>query len=107
MYIQDKVEQYSDEVFERLDGGAHIYFCGLKASVYVRAVYLVWRVRLYHACACMIVSWRRCFDALIRFFCLKFGRKCRAGGRRGAKQRCTSTWDRKQEHSVFCGAGAL
>lgn len=30
MYIQDKVEQYSDEVFERLDGGAHIYFCGLK-----------------------------------------------------------------------------
>lgn len=30
MYIQDKVEEYADEVFERLDGGAHIYFCGLK-----------------------------------------------------------------------------
>ena len=33
MYIQDKVEQYSDEVFERLDGGAHIYFCGLKVRL--------------------------------------------------------------------------
>eukprot|EP00903_Cladosiphon_okamuranus_P007149 g6942.t1 len=33
MYIQDKVEQYSDEVFEKLDGGAHIYFCGLKGMM--------------------------------------------------------------------------
>lgn len=30
MYIQDRVEQYADEVFGKLDGGAHIYFCGLK-----------------------------------------------------------------------------
>lgn len=34
MYIQDKVEEYSDEVFERLDGGAHIYFCGLKVNAF-------------------------------------------------------------------------
>ncbi|CAM9641166.1 unnamed protein product [Hapterophycus canaliculatus] len=33
MYIQDKVEEYADEVFERLDGGAHIYFCGLKGMM--------------------------------------------------------------------------
>ncbi|CAM9857169.1 unnamed protein product, partial [Ectocarpus sp. 8 AP-2014] len=33
MYIQDRVEQYADEVFERLDGGAHIYFCGLKGMM--------------------------------------------------------------------------
>lgn len=32
MYIQDKVETYSDEVFTRLDNGAHIYFCGLKGE---------------------------------------------------------------------------
>ncbi|CAM9841506.1 unnamed protein product [Discosporangium mesarthrocarpum] len=33
MYIQDKVEEYSDEIFERLDAGAHIYFCGLKGMM--------------------------------------------------------------------------
>merc|ERR1711907_390604 len=30
MYIQDKVEEYADEIFDRLSKGAHIYFCGLK-----------------------------------------------------------------------------
>merc|ERR1711871_205600 len=33
MYIQDKVEEYADEVFERLEKGAHIYFCGLKGMM--------------------------------------------------------------------------
>merc|ERR1712224_654962 len=28
MYIQDKVKEYADEVFDRMDKGAHIYFCG-------------------------------------------------------------------------------
>jgi len=33
MYIQDKVEEYADEVFDALDKGAHIYFCGLKGMM--------------------------------------------------------------------------
>jgi len=33
MYIQDKVEEYADDVFSRLDKGAHIYFCGLKGMM--------------------------------------------------------------------------
>jgi len=33
MYIQDKVAEYSDEVFTRMDGGAHMYFCGLKGMM--------------------------------------------------------------------------
>lgn len=33
MYIQDRVEEYADEIFERLDNGAHIYFCGLKGMM--------------------------------------------------------------------------
>ncbi len=33
MYIQDKVEEYSDEIFNKLDTGAHIYFCGLKGMM--------------------------------------------------------------------------
>ena len=33
MYIQDKVEEYSDEIFTKLDNGAHIYFCGLKGMM--------------------------------------------------------------------------
>merc|ERR1719183_868344 len=33
MYIQDKVEEYSDEIFDRLDKGGHIYFCGLKGMM--------------------------------------------------------------------------
>ena len=33
MYIQDKVEEYADEVFSRIDNGAHIYFCGLKGMM--------------------------------------------------------------------------
>ena len=32
MYIQDKVEEYADEVFQRMDKGAHMYFCGLKVN---------------------------------------------------------------------------
>jgi ferredoxin--NADP+ reductase len=33
MYIQDRVEEYADEIFDRLDKGAHIYFCGLKGMM--------------------------------------------------------------------------
>ena len=33
MYIQDKVEEYADEIFNKLDSGAHIYFCGLKGMM--------------------------------------------------------------------------
>ena len=33
MYIQDKMEEYADEIFGRLDKGAHIYFCGLKGMM--------------------------------------------------------------------------
>jgi len=33
MYVQDKVEEYSNEIFSRLDNGAHIYFCGLKGMM--------------------------------------------------------------------------
>ncbi|GBF89475.1 ferredoxin-NADP+ reductase [Raphidocelis subcapitata] len=33
MYIQDKVEEYSDLVFDLLNKGAHIYFCGLKGMM--------------------------------------------------------------------------
>lgn len=33
MYIQDKVEEYADEIFQKLDSGAHIYFCGLKGMM--------------------------------------------------------------------------
>lgn len=33
MYIQDKVEEYVDEVFGKLEQGAHIYFCGLKGMM--------------------------------------------------------------------------
>jgi len=33
MYIQDKVKEYADEVFNRMDNGAHMYFCGLKGMM--------------------------------------------------------------------------
>jgi ferredoxin--NADP+ reductase len=33
MYIQDRVEEFSDEIFDRLNKGAHIYFCGLKGMM--------------------------------------------------------------------------
>eukprot|EP00980_Cylindrotheca_fusiformis_P028157 scaffold22583_cov106-Cylindrotheca_fusiformis.AAC.28 len=33
MYIQDKVEEYADEIFAKLENGAHIYFCGLKGMM--------------------------------------------------------------------------
>jgi len=33
MYIQDKVAEYADEVFTKLENGAHIYFCGLKGMM--------------------------------------------------------------------------
>merc|ERR1711971_1487091 len=33
MYIQDKVQEYGDEIFQKLENGAHIYFCGLKGMM--------------------------------------------------------------------------
>lgn len=33
MYVQDKIEEYSNEIFQLLDNGAHIYFCGLKGMM--------------------------------------------------------------------------
>jgi len=33
MYIQDKVEEYADEVFSKMEKGAHMYFCGLKGMM--------------------------------------------------------------------------
>eukprot|EP00887_Chlorella_sp_A99_P001025 scaffold14.g1025.t1 len=33
LYIQDKVEEYADEVFDLLANGGHIYFCGLKGMM--------------------------------------------------------------------------
>jgi len=33
MYIQDKMKEYADEIFNKLDSGAHIYFCGLKGML--------------------------------------------------------------------------
>jgi len=33
MYIQDRVEEYADEIFDRMDKGAHMYFCGLKGMM--------------------------------------------------------------------------
>lgn len=33
MYIQDKIEEYADEVFDLLNNGAYMYFCGLKGMM--------------------------------------------------------------------------
>lgn len=33
MYIQDKIEENGDEIFEKLDKGAHLYVCGLKGMM--------------------------------------------------------------------------
>ena len=33
MYIQDKVEEYKDQVFDLMNTGAHMYFCGLKGMM--------------------------------------------------------------------------
>lgn len=33
MYIQDKVEEYADDIFKRLENGAVMYFCGLKGMM--------------------------------------------------------------------------
>lgn len=30
MYIQDRLQEHADELFERIGNGAHIYFCGLR-----------------------------------------------------------------------------
>lgn len=80
MYIQDKVEQYSDEVFERLDGGAHIYFCGLKASLCVRTTY----TSRYSCVYVSYTSWRRLYDIFDTFSSLDFFTKVPGWG--GSKQ---------------------
>jgi ferredoxin--NADP+ reductase len=33
MYVQDRLAEQAEELFERLDKGAHIYFCGLKGMM--------------------------------------------------------------------------
>ena len=32
-YVQDRLAENAEELFNRLDKGAHIYFCGLKAML--------------------------------------------------------------------------
>lgn len=33
MYIQDRVEENGDEIFQRMENGAHLYVCGLKGMM--------------------------------------------------------------------------
>ena len=33
MYVQDRLAESAEELFERMDNGAHIYFCGLKGMM--------------------------------------------------------------------------
>jgi ferredoxin--NADP+ reductase len=33
LYVQDVLSEQADKLFERLEGGAHIYFCGLKGMM--------------------------------------------------------------------------
>ena len=33
MYIQHRLEEHADEIFARLENGAHMYFCGLKGMM--------------------------------------------------------------------------
>ena len=33
MYVQERLVEHADEVFQRLDQGAHMYFCGLKGMM--------------------------------------------------------------------------
>jgi len=33
MYVQHRLEENGEEIFERLTNGAHIYFCGLKSMM--------------------------------------------------------------------------
>jgi ferredoxin--NADP+ reductase len=33
LYVQDKMEEYSEQLFDLLDKGAHIYFCGLRGMM--------------------------------------------------------------------------
>lgn len=33
MYVQNRVEEYADEIFERLANGAHMYLCGLRGML--------------------------------------------------------------------------
>lgn len=35
MYVQDKMEEYADELYDRMEKGAHMYFCGLKGTYIV------------------------------------------------------------------------
>ena len=44
MYVQERLAQSAEELFNRLDAGAHIYFCGLKGMMPGKIVPLAWTV---------------------------------------------------------------
>jgi Oxidoreductase NAD-binding domain len=54
MYIQNKMEEYADELFDLLDNGAYIYFCGLKGALRRSSglFMLPWRAPLAHFRSC-------------------------------------------------------
>lgn len=33
LYVQDKMEEYSEELFDKLDKGVYIYFCGFRGMM--------------------------------------------------------------------------
>lgn len=69
MYIQDKVEEYADEVFDLLDNGAHIFFCGLKGMMpggnqvpccgarVAKLVSFIFGLSFAAACTCILQRW--------------------------------------------------
>lgn len=61
MYIQDKVEEYADEVFDLLENGAHIYFCGLKGMM---PGMLIPSVFTRHSFCCTCSGLLRCWSML-------------------------------------------
>ena len=72
MYIQDKVEEYADEVFDLLDNGAHIYFCGLKGMMPGAAprpcTSPMWQRLCVESAANLLKAWLSCALCLARTF---------------------------------------
>ena len=60
MYVQDRLAESAEELFDRLDKGAHIYFCGTQRgssqshAVHVRPMH----VHAHERCLCALHAWQ-------------------------------------------------
>lgn len=68
--LQERLAEHAEEIFERLDKGAHMYFCGLKGMM--PGILETLEVLTINSCPCCFI---KCLFSIIGLLLLSGGRR--------------------------------